>query len=175
LEFERFKQHKENERFVPLLDKNETITKRSNQQIEVPEKLGFHSSITWLYYKDVLGMQNFCEDVMGFELVADQGWTKIYKVSETGFIGLVDERRGMHKFTEEKAVTVSFILDDLDGWFDYVKQNGTLKLRSENISTGPEDKYRAFVGYDPEGYFLEFDTFLDHEDNQTLLNYLKEN
>lgn len=175
LEFERFKQHKENERFIPLLIQNKTITNRTGSNVQVPENLGFHSTITWLYYKDVLGMQNFCEDIMGFELVADQGWTKIYKVSETGFIGLVDERRGMHKFTEEKAVTVSFILDDLDSWFEYVKNQEPFELRSDQISSGPDDKYRAFVGFDPEGYFLEFDTFQDHEDNKTLLNYLKDN
>lgn len=169
LEFEVFKQHKENERFVPVLATNE----------EVPtsvafngKQLGFHASITWLYYQDLLGMQNFYEDVMGLELVADQGWTKIYKATDTGFIGLVDERRGMHDFTEDKAVNVSFIMKDLDGWFDYVKNNTPFKLRSTEIGEGPEGKYRAFVGFDPEGYFMEFDKFYPHADNTSLMKYL---
>ncbi|MBT8221383.1 MAG: VOC family protein [Bacteroidia bacterium] len=172
LEFERFKQHKENDLFIPLLDQNSTVIQRSKPDNKVPENLGFHSSITWLYYKDILGMQNFVEDVMGLEMVADQGWTKIYKVSDTGFLGLVDERRGMHKFTEDKAVTVSFILEDLDGWFDYVQKHQPFELRSDQINAGPEDKYRAFVGYDPEGYYLEFDKFYEHQDNEKLLQYL---
>jgi hypothetical protein len=41
-------------------------------------------------------------------------------------------------------------------------------LRSDSIETG-NPRYRAFVGYDPEGYYLEFDTFLDHPDNEALL------
>ena len=168
LEFETFKQHPENERFMPIL--NEAPEIKTN----LPNQLAFHGSVTWLYYKDLLAMQQFYEEVLGLSLVADQGWTKIYQVSNTGFIGLVDERRGMHSFTEEKGVTVSFFLEDPDGWFQYVKQNQTFPLRSQKMEIGPESKYRAFVGYDPEGYFMEFDIFNPHSDNTRLLEYLKQ-
>ena len=139
---------------MPFLEKAKTIMATTDS--DVPSELGIKSSITWLYHRNVLGMEEFYQNVLGLELVADQGWTKIYKVSETGFIGLVDERRGMNKFSEKKAVTVSFIIDDLDGWFDYVSKNDSFELRSEEVSEGPDGKYRAFVGYGPEGYFLEF-------------------
>ena len=33
-------------------------------------------------------------------------------------------------------------------------------------------RVRVFVGYDPEGYFLEWDTFLDVEGNEELLELL---
>ena len=55
-------------------------------------------------------MQNYYQDVLGLELVADQGWTKIYQVTNTGFLAIVDEKRGMHDFTEKKAVNVGFII-----------------------------------------------------------------
>ena len=168
LEFETFKQHSENELFIQYLDKNKTIP------TAVDDDLGFNGSITWMYYKDVLKMQEFVENVLGLEIVADQGWTKIYKTTDTGFIGLVDERRGMHKFTEEKAATISYIIDDPDGWFDYVDSNQSFKLRSDSVGTGPDGKYRAFVGYDPEGYFLEFDKFYKHSDNSKLMEYLEQ-
>ena len=48
LEFERFNQHPENESFVPLLEIN--ISSKKN----TTGKPGIHSTITWLYYKDVL-------------------------------------------------------------------------------------------------------------------------
>lgn len=172
LEFERFNQHPENELFIPLLNQNKVITAPSHQETNLPKGLGFKSTITWLYYKDLLAMQNFYQDVLGLEQIVDQGWTKIYKASDTGFIGLVDEKRGMHKFTEKKAVNVSFIIDDIQGWFDYVKKNKVFELGSEALSTGDEKKYQAFVGYDPEGYFMEFDIFHPHKDNRKLLEYL---
>jgi hypothetical protein len=44
-------------------------------------------------------------------------------------------------------------------------------LRTPEI-TGVADRVRTFVGYDPEAYFLEWDTFLDVEENRKLLAYL---
>ena len=117
-------------------------------------------------------MEKFYQQVLGLPLIVDQGWAKIYQASESGFIGLVDERRGMHQYTEKKAVNVSFVLNDIDGWFNYVSEYRPFELRANEVSTGPEKKYRAFVGYDPEGYFMEFDTFYEHPDNAKLIEYL---
>ncbi|WP_088124870.1 VOC family protein [Roseivirga misakiensis] len=170
LEFELFKQHKENEDFVPYLEQNEP----TNTKVTYGGKtLNFHGAITWLYYQDVLAMQDFSEDIMGFELVADQGWTKIYRVTDSGFIGLVDERRGMHKFSKEKAVTVSFILEDLDGWYDYVNRKKPFELRDGGFEEEPDGRYKAFVGYDLGQYYYEFDKFFDHPDNEKLMPLFK--
>ena len=169
LEFEQFKQHPENERLLPLLDDAKPVA----ADYKNPTGLGFFSTITWLYYKDLPAMEAFYQETLGLEKVTDQGWAKIYSVSKGGYVGLVDERRGMHTFSETKAVNVSFIVDDLDGWYQYVSKNKSFDLRSEEISTGPESKYRAFVGYDPEGYYLEFDIFYDHKDNERLMGYLR--
>lgn len=170
LEFETFKQHKENEAFITYLDQNEDV---ETSVVYGDKNLSFNGSITWLYYQDLLAMQDFVENTYGFELVADQGWTKIYRATDTGFIGLVDERRGMHDFTKEKAVNVSFILDDLDGWYEYAKKHKPFPLRSEELSEGPEGRYKAFVGFDPEGYFLEFDKFYAHPDNTKIVPLFK--
>lgn len=169
LEFERFNDHPENDNFVPVLNTMATVLCGPS----VPKGLGFKATVTWLYYKDMVNMEKFYQETLGLSLVADQGWAKIYSASTTGYMGLVDERRGMHSFTEKKAVNVSFILDDLDGWFGYVKDNGVFALRDTAVSTGPEKKYRAFVWYDPEGYYMEFDTFYEHADNKRLMDALQ--
>jgi hypothetical protein len=170
LEFERFNQHPENESFIPILKQNEKSALPGNS---IPENLKIHSTITWLYYQDLLNMQNFYQDQFGLTMVADQGWTKIYQLSETGFLGLVDCRRGMHTCSEKKAVNVGFIIDDLEGWFDYVKENKVMELYEDELGTGPEGRYKAFVGFCPEDYYLEFDHFYPHVDNTLLMNYLK--
>lgn len=172
LEFERFKQHPENENFIPLLQRNIQSRTPAAKENNKPDGLSIHSTITWLYHKDILGMQNFYQDVCGLELVADQGWTKIFKVSDTGFLALVDEQRGMHSYTEEKAVNVGFIIEDLEGWYEYVRENKPFDLYEDELGVGPENRYKAFVGFCPEGYFLEFDHFYAHEDNSLLLQHL---
>jgi len=172
LEFERFNQHSENEKFIPILQQNKNNSIATNPKSSKPENLKIHSTITWLYNKDVLAMQHFYQDVLGLEMVADQGWTKIYQVSNTGFLAIVDERRGMHNFTEKKAVNVGFIMEDLPTWFEYVKTNQLFELRDQELNIGPETRYKAFVGYGPESYYLEFDAFFPHTNNTLLLEYL---
>lgn len=169
LEFEWFNQHPENERFVPLLKANRTVRSPTST---VPGGLGFKATITWLYYKDLPPMQTFYEEVLGLRQVVDQGWAKIYEGSRTGHVGLVDERRGMNKWSEKKAVNVSFLIDDIGGWFDTVKARGLFPLRGAAVSDDEAGRYRAFVGYDPEGYYMEFDLFLTHPKNTALMPYL---
>ena len=169
LEFERFNQHAENERLLPLLAGAATIRAPGST---VPAGLGFKATVTWLYYKDVPTMQAFYEEELGLHQVVDQGWAKVYQGSRTGYVGLVDERRGMHRWAEKKAVNVSFIVDDIDGWFAYAKTRGAFALRSAAVSDDDLGRYRAFIGYDPEGYYMEFDLFRDHARNKALMPYL---
>ena len=170
LEFERFNPHPENEDFVPLL-RGATVVRAPGSTL--PSGLGFKATVTWLYHKDLMAMQAFWEEAMGLRQVVDQGWAKVYQGSRTGYIGLVDERRGMNRWTATKAVNVSFLVDDLFGWFNYVKQHDAFPLRGPSVSDDDAGRYRAFVGYDPEGYFLEFDLFREHPLNQGLMPYLQ--
>lgn len=171
LEFERFNPHPENDRFMPVLDAAETLYAETGAS-NVPAGLGFKATIVWFYYNDLDAIQRFYEDVMGFDLIVDQGWAKIYPIGPTGYFGLVDESRGMHNFTEEKAVTLSIFTDDIDGWYGYVNQQPNVEMRSEEIHDS--DNYRAFIAYDPGGYYLEWDVFKPSDDNATLLPIIAE-
>lgn len=169
LEFELFKQHPENEKLMPLLPKYDAVSGATGKW---SKSEGFYGAVTWLYYEDMLEAEAFYEEKIGLRLIVDQGWAKMYQVSETGFIGLVDERRGMHSFTEQKGTSVSFLVKDLEGWYDYVKTQDPFPLERE-LYTGKEDRYKAFVGIDPGKYFLEFNQFLEQVDNKRLLELLK--
>tara|TARA_R110001592_G_scaffold109879_4_gene305869 strand:+ start:1289 stop:2632 length:1344 start_codon:yes stop_codon:yes gene_type:complete len=172
LEFEVFKQDQENENFIPYLANTDDVLTSANHK---GTALGFHASITWLYYKDLLRLQNFYENVMGFELAADQVWTKIYRTTDDSYIGLVDVSRGMHSYAKDKAVNVGFIVNDLEAWFNYVQGQKPFELRENTISKDEEGKYSGFVGFDPGNYFLEFDKFNDHPANKQLLKELGNN
>lgn len=110
---------------------------------------------------------------MGFELAADQVWTKIYRTTDDSYIGLVDVSRGMHSYAKDKAVNVGFIVNDLEGWYNYVQSQKPFELREEKIADDSEGKYSGFVGFDPGGYFLEFDIFNEHPLNVKLLEAIK--
>jgi catechol 2,3-dioxygenase-like lactoylglutathione lyase family enzyme len=169
LEFERFNPHPENAAFMPLLD--DTATLPANPDSSVPEGLGFKATVLWFYYKEMEGIQRFYEDVLGMDLIVDQGWAKIYPVGPTGYLGLVDEQRGMHHYTEQKAVTMSFFTANIDGWYDYLSSSGEIEMRSQKVES--EVEYRAFVAYDPEGYYLEWDVFNPVPANSALLEMIE--
>jgi hypothetical protein len=66
------------------------------------------------------------------------------------------------------------MLDDLDGRYTYTKTHQRFPLWEHGIKTGPTNKHREFVGFDPEGYYLEFDEFQEHPDNQLLVKAMEE-
>jgi hypothetical protein len=79
----------------------------------------------------------------------------------------------MHSWTEKKGVTVSFLTEDVDGWLEHLKSHEGVELRHQEIQDEDRAGVRVFVAYDPEGYFLEFDTFLRTEGNEKLLQLLE--
>jgi catechol 2,3-dioxygenase-like lactoylglutathione lyase family enzyme len=169
LEFEMFKQHPENERLMPLLPKYDGLSGATDRW---SKNEGFYGAVTWLYYEDMQEAERFYEEKIGLKQIVDQGWAKVYQASKTGYIGLVDGRRGMHSFTELKGASVSFLVKDLEGWYAYAQQHQPFPFLKE-MYKGNEDRYQAFVGIDPGKYFLEFNQFMQHQDNIRLLE-LKE-
>lgn len=171
LEFERFNHHAENERLMPVLDAITPLRGVDVASSRRPDNLGVKATVVWLYYADLAPAERFYEDVLGLSLVVDQGWAKVYPTSPTGLLGLVDGARGMHKPTEQHGVTVSWFTTDVDGFFARLSNDSRIELRHDAVQV-ESDAVRVFVGYDPVGYFLEFDTFLPDPRNTTLLDRL---
>lgn len=133
--------------------------------------LPLQANITWLYYKDLPGAMRFYEGVLGLPLIVDQGWAKVYQISSTGFIGLVDESRGMHRASDIKPVAVAFVTTQVDAWHAWLVSQG-VKMRSD-LKDSTSLPIRGFTALDPEGYTLEFETFRDHPQNARMLSLLK--
>ena len=170
LEFERFNDHEENKLLMPILDETATLYAAAEKS-NVPPGLGFKATVVWFYYKDLQNAQRFYEDVIGLDLLVDQGWTKIYRIGPSGYFGLVDAQRGMHSFTEKKSVTLSFITSKIDDWYEYLGKQDGVQLRSKKIESA--ENHRAFVAYDPEGYYLEWNAFNDVPINAKLLKAIE--
>lgn len=131
LEFEEFKQHPENEFFMAVLGKAPKI------ETKIPG-LNFIGTITWTYHKDLLKMQELYETIFGYEMVADQGWTKIYRTAPNSFIGLVDERRGMENYAPKKAVELEWKLNNHQDFSIYAKEFWTEYNFTTAVFKGPE-------------------------------------
>jgi lactoylglutathione lyase len=115
-------------------------------------------AITFLYYRDLPAAMRFYEGVLGLALAIDQGWSKIYRVTDNGFLGLVDETRGSHRAHPVKPVQFCIRVADVDAWHAWVSTQGVSGLRGPRSNT--ELGIRAFVFDDPEGYQVEIQSAL---------------
>jgi predicted enzyme related to lactoylglutathione lyase len=123
------------------------------------DKLEVQSQITFLYYHDLQPISKFYEEMMGFELIEDQGWAKIYRVHGSSYLGIVDEERGFHKAQEKSAVLITLVVNDVVGWYDYLKLKG-VKMLTE-LREMESIQVRGFFLEDPGGYAIEVQQFLN--------------
>jgi len=117
------------------------------------EDYGVKGLIPWLYYRDLPRAMRFYEEVMGFVMVVDQGWSKIYRIRDGAYIGLVDGEKGYHRPSDSKPVIICLNVNDADAWYERLVERGV------EIEDQPQESERlrikVFMLRDPEGYVIE--------------------
>ena len=121
-------------------------------------ELEVQSQITFLYYHDLQAAASFYGDVLRLELVDDQAWARIYRIASHAFLGIVAGEKGFHRPQDKNAVLVTLVVDDVPGWYEYLKSRG-VKLLGESQYRA-EIQIRCFFLEDPGGYTLEIQQFL---------------
>lgn len=112
-------------------------------------------SITFFYYDDILAVAPFYEDVLGFELVLDQGMARIYRIAGQCYFGIVDGNRGHLKHQEKSAVLLTIVAQDVEGWHAKLKAAGVPGL--SELLRGRFCEHFFFE--DPAGYAIEIQRF----------------
>lgn len=111
----------------------------------------FDAQITFVYVADLARSATFYGDVLGLELVRDQGACLIYRVSGEAHLGICD-----HRPPEPGGLIITLLADDVDGWAERLVSLG-------HAVDGPEDNARfalrhCFVS-DPDGHLVEIQRF----------------
>ena len=119
------------------------------------------SQITFLYYEALPPAADFYGRIMGFELVEDQGWAKIYRSGGNAFVGIVDGERGYHRPQEKNAAMLTLVVDDVPAWEAHLRRQGVKILTPATVSTEIQAEY-CFC-QDPGGYVIELERFLKPE------------
>ncbi len=114
-------------------------------------------TITWVYTNDLDATCRFYVDVLGLDLLRDEGAARIYRTSGNGAVGVCQAIGG--RIVEPKGGMITLVTDDVDGWY--------VRLSAAGAATqGPPEKIEqfgiyAFLAEDPNGYLIEFQQFLD--------------
>jgi len=113
------------------------------------------AQITFLPSSDLERSRTFYEEVLGLELVTDQGSCHIYRVTNEAFLGVCVRET----VSPTDGVIVTLVTQDVDGWCERVAAAGG------TIDRGPDHNerfgiYHAFLR-DPDGNLLEIQRFDD--------------
>lgn len=112
-------------------------------------------AITFYYYEDIHAVAPFYEEVLGFELVLDQGLARIYRIAGNAYFGIVDGNKGHLKHQPQSATLLTVVSEDVAGWHEKVKAAGVTGLSEVLRGTYCEH----FFFEDPAGYAIEIQRF----------------
>ncbi len=116
---------------------------------------GITEFITFLFVSDLEASHTFYSTVLGLDLVADQGDCRIYRVTETGFLGVCARADRVH----DDGVIITLVANDVDG----VHQR--LLAASVAVESEPEhsERYGVYHAFyrDPDGHLVEIQRFDD--------------
>ena len=157
--------------FTTLLFFTFSISGKENKTAKSLGQFNIKANMIFFYYKNLDKAVEFYEEILGLPEVLDYGFAKAFQLSQTTYVCLVDEIKGMHRASEPKTVTLSIITQQVDGWYQYLKERG-VKIHSP-LSESSRLPIKGFVALDSEGYYLEFETFKKHEQNKNILPLLK--
>lgn len=114
---------------------------------------GFDAQITFLTVADLDRAATFYGDVLGLELVRDQGACLIYRVTEAAYLGVCS-----HRPPDPGGTIVTLVTDDVDAWAARVVQAGHAV---EGPSANDRFGIRHCFVHDPDGHLVEIQRFDD--------------
>ena len=118
------------------------------------ENLNIKGSLVFFYYNDLETASKFYGETLGFDLMLDLEWVKIYRFRESCHVGIVNGERGSHKPSPIKPVRLQVIVSNAEAWFKHLKEIG-IQIDREEVHEGEELHIKAFAFNDPEGYTIE--------------------
>ncbi|MGA8072064.1 MAG: VOC family protein [Candidatus Acidiferrales bacterium] len=131
----------------------------------VPAAPPISGQVTFLYSNDLAKASEFYAKLLGKKPSLDLDWVKIYPVTETLSVGLVDSTHGALRPSPSKPVMLSFVVQNrkqVDEWYARAKSLGGEVGHAPNSMALANGKgIYSFSFKDSEGYSLEVFTWAD--------------
>jgi len=138
-----------------------------------PGDMSIRATVFTVYYEDIEDVQSFFEGLFDVTSAGVLNGVPLYQLASSGFVSLEEYSDDLPASPGENGVTLSFLTTDVDAWFERASAWPGFELRTPEVFD-ESGLVRVFVGYDPTGIFLEWDTFLDLPENDALLNHLNQ-
>jgi len=112
--------------------------------------------VTFYYTRDLAATATFYENIIGLPLALDQGVCRIYRITDTAFVGFCERAEG--NFSTNSTI-FTLVTDEVDAWHTYLVERDVAIEKPPTLNE-KYNIYHIFVR-DPNGYLLEIQTFKD--------------
>jgi predicted enzyme related to lactoylglutathione lyase len=167
LRFVRYNPHPNHSSFVETFTNATPVARAASG----PGDMSIRATVFTVYYEDVEDVQSFFEGLFDVTSAGVLNGVPLYQLASSGFVSLEKYSDDLPASPGENGVTLSFLTTDVDAWFERASAWSGFELRTPEVFD-ESGLVRVFVGYDPAGIFLEWDTFLDLPENRVLLDHL---
>lgn len=115
--------------------------------------------ITFLYTPDLANVVSFYEQILGLEMVLDQGTCRIFRITQQSFIGVCQRDDVAGDIGHTSRVIVTLVTRAVDDWYYYLHGQGVVFEKAPELNPS-YNIYHCFLR-DPNGYLIEIQQFLD--------------
>jgi predicted enzyme related to lactoylglutathione lyase len=130
------------------------------QEAEQAATPGIEGSVTFFYYPDIEAVAPFYGGILQLPMTMDTDWVKIFRITPSSSVGLVQQGRGFHEVSEDKPAMLSIVTNEVDAWYARIKASGTVILKElpppDAEASAGSAPVRGFIAQDPGGYTVEF-------------------
>ncbi|MEM1188311.1 MAG: VOC family protein [Pseudomonadota bacterium] len=123
------------------------------------------------YYQDLEGAADFYRENLGLVPVEVREDAVVLEVAPGALLTLATLESGGYAPDTPRTAALALVTDQLDEWWEALSSRG-LNMRSVEYDPQPGRAHHGFVLVDPEGWFLEFERFNPHPENDRLMPLL---
>lgn len=131
------------------------------------------AAITFLTYEDLAAGDRFYRTILGLPLIEDQGWAKVYRISNSSHVGLVQGYRMPALETPGTGVLLSIVVGgvkDVDAWYVRLRDTADIRILNPPSMVSGIPVYSFFL-LDPAGYRIEIQAFTDQETASSVVGH----
>lgn len=114
--------------------------------------------VTFIYTRDLEQTANFYQEILNLPLALDQGSCRIFRVSQTAFLGCCYSETAPGT---PEGIILTLVTREVDEWYQYLQKKG-VQFEQPPAHNPKFNIYHCFLR-DPNGYLLEIQEFLDEE------------
>ncbi len=117
----------------------------------------FNQQVTFLLVAELERSTHFYRDLLGLELILDQGDCRIFGITTSAFVGICERvERG-----DPGSILLTLVTGDVDATHRRLVSAGAKCERTPQLN----ERYNVYHAFyrDPDGYLVEVQRFLDSD------------